>query len=133
MTITIGQVGKGAMGEILLVQDEDLQRQVAYKKIRKKILNDPKILRRFLSEVKITAQLEHPNIVPVYSLEITEDGQIAYSMKLIQGKTLKQLLDEKLRIHQQKQALPENYSDAILLEHFLKVWPIDFSCIYHQF
>lgn len=117
----IGQVGKGAMGEILLIQDEDLQRQVAYKKIRKSILKDPKILRRFLSEVKITAQLEHPNIVPVYSLEITDDGQIAYSMKLIQGKTLKKTLSEKLRQLEQKQVPPQSLGLPTLLEHFLKV------------
>src|SRR5690606_19401474 len=43
---------------------------------------------RFLREAKITGQLEHPNIVPVYEIATRDDGRVFYTMKLVRGKTL---------------------------------------------
>lgn len=117
-------LGRGAMGEVLLAKDQFLHRQVAYKQI----LSDMSISRaaasRFVKEAQITSQLSHPNIIPIYHLEVSVDGKIAYSMKLIRGKDLKQVLAE-IRQHyqskQSKQAPNPDYSLDRLLEHFLKV------------
>ncbi|PKL76329.1 MAG: hypothetical protein CVV27_10835 [Candidatus Melainabacteria bacterium HGW-Melainabacteria-1] len=84
------------------------------------------VVRRFLNEVRITAQLEHPAIVPIYQLQLgpgSEPGlpELAYSMKLIQGETLKQRIQ---RIHSQlnqAQPLGENDQLRALLEVFIKV------------
>lgn len=70
-------VGEGAMGQVFLARDVDLLRKVAYKKLHDKVAVDRGVLSRFLKEVQITAQLEHPNVVPVYTLEKTADQSLA--------------------------------------------------------
>ena len=50
---------------------------------------------RFLDEAQITAQLDHPNIVTVYALESRPDGTKGYAMKLVQGKELAKLIEER--------------------------------------
>lgn len=117
----LGTVGQGAMGEILLARDQELRRKVAFKQIHTNMATNHKVLQRFLTEAQITAQLDHPNIVPIYSLEASPNGSIGYSMKLIQGKTFKNLLQEaRDQIEQQGKALP-SHQQRSLLEHFLKV------------
>lgn len=87
----IALLGAGAMGEVHLVNDPLLQRQIAYKQLRAQTSASAPIRARFLNEVKITAQLEHPYIVPIYCLEMTPEGP-AYTMKRVMGKTLKDVL-----------------------------------------
>ncbi|MBT9547261.1 MAG: protein kinase [Candidatus Sericytochromatia bacterium] len=117
----LGTVGAGAMGEILLVRDQELRRKVAYKKVNSGMTQNPKVVDRFFTEAQITAQLEHPNIVPIYSLEISPEGEIGYSMKLIQGKTFKELILEARKQYDQNGKVDEEHSLLTLLEHFLKV------------
>ncbi|MGE3724150.1 MAG: protein kinase [Candidatus Sericytochromatia bacterium] len=121
----MGSVGKGAMGEVLLAQDVHLRRKVAYKKILPHMAVSQQVLSRFFAEAQITAQLDHPAIIPVYNLEVSPDGQIAYSMKLIQGKTLKELISEARELYQAGQMPTVNnqaqLSQDTLLRHFLKV------------
>jgi serine/threonine protein kinase len=87
----IGPLGRGAMGEVLIAQDQLLQRQVALKQLDPS--TPPDLAARFYNEVQITAQLDHPNIVPVYSIE-RPDGKLAYTMKLVRGRTLTEVLDQ---------------------------------------
>jgi len=117
----LGSVGQGAMGEILLARDQELRRKVAFKQIHTNMATNHKVLQRFLTEAQITAQLDHPNIVPIYSLEATPDGSIGYSMKLIQGKTFKDLIKEAREQSEQTGKVDEAHQQRTLLEHFLKV------------
>src|SRR5215813_5647570 len=87
-------LGRGAMGEVHVARDEDLLRKVAYKKMVPEVAQSRALAARFFSEIQVTAQLDHPNIVPIYGLEVTGDGTLGYSMKLVQGRTLAALLDE---------------------------------------
>ena len=87
----LGRVGVGAMGEVFLVRDKALQRRVALKRLLPEAARQAKIAGRFVNEARLTAGLNHPNIVPIYSLEQTEEGAV-YTMKLVQGRTLKQIL-----------------------------------------
>jgi serine/threonine-protein kinase len=48
----------------------------------------PELIERFLREAKVTGQLEHPNIVPVYEIAARDDGSVFYTMKLVRGKTM---------------------------------------------
>lgn len=89
----LNTVGEGAMGKILLVKELNLQRKVAFKELHHTVGFNRETLRRFFNEVQITAQLDHPNIVPVYSLEVSSNG-LAYTMKLVKGKTLKDVIIE---------------------------------------
>ena len=117
----MGRVGKGAMGEVLLAQDRHLRRKVAYKKILPQMASNRSVLSRFFTEAQITAQLDHPAIIPVYNLEVAADGQIAYSMKLVQGRTFKELMQEARTQISSTGKTDDAHSQASLLNHFLKV------------
>ena len=116
-----GEIGQGAMGAILQARHRNLKRKVAYKKILPEFIDNSESLSRFLREMQITAQLEHPNIVPVYEFEFTADGSMAYTMKLIRGKTLKDLIIARRQALQAGNKLPEELSESRLLEYFLSV------------
>ncbi len=83
-------LAQGAMGCILLAQDRFLSRRVAFKEIRAELRGQPHILNGFLAEAQITAQLEHPGVIPIYTMEHHEDDSLAYTMKLVNGNTLKE-------------------------------------------
>jgi len=85
------QIGAGAMGSIHLAKDRFLRRKVAFKKLLPEFTG-PETLQRFLGEVQITAQLDHPHIVPIYSLEQDKNQAPAYSMKIVKGQSLKEWL-----------------------------------------
>jgi eukaryotic-like serine/threonine-protein kinase len=113
-------LGAGAMGEVHLVNDPLLQRDIAYKQLLLKDTSqgNTEARDRFLNEVKITAQLEHPYIVPIYCLEITPEGP-AYTMKRVVGKTLKDAIESLKAPTQGLQRYTEQW--PALLESFLKV------------
>ncbi|MBI4614972.1 MAG: hypothetical protein HY720_15275, partial [Planctomycetes bacterium] len=60
----LGSLGRGGMGEVLLVRDPEIGRELAAKVILGGALADRKALEKFLVEAQVTGQLEHPNIVP---------------------------------------------------------------------
>jgi hypothetical protein len=87
------EVGRGAMGLVLRGMDTKLRRELALKVTplpRNKLPMGQ--LARFVEEAQITAQLEHPNIVPVHDLGIDPDGRAYFSMKLVRGQSLDQIL-----------------------------------------
>ncbi len=77
---------KGGMGRILIAYDQFLKRDVALKELHPEVVDDLSIVQRFIGEAEVTAQLEHPGIVPVHSLGLNE-GNPYYTMKLIKGHT----------------------------------------------
>ena len=54
----------------------------------------PSERQRFIEEAQIAAQLEHPHIVPIHELDLTHDGDLYFTMKLIEGHTLSELLKQ---------------------------------------
>ncbi len=88
-----GPLGRGAMGEVLRAQDPRLHREVAVKRLDGRHAQDPSATRRFVAEAQLTAQLDHPGIVPVHQLDLGEGGP-SYAMKLVRGRTLRAVLDE---------------------------------------
>jgi serine/threonine protein kinase len=87
------EIARGGMGAILRGVDQGIRREVAIKFL----LNhaDERDRARFLSEAKITGQLEHPNIVPIHQLGVHEDGRCFFSMKMIKGRSLADILKEQ--------------------------------------
>ena len=71
------RLGMGGAGEVILIEDRDIQRDVALKKLRAKNQN-PDMIRRFISEIRMVGQLEHPNIVPIHDVGIDDEGQYWY-------------------------------------------------------
>jgi tetratricopeptide (TPR) repeat protein len=80
---------EGGLGEVWVAQDDELNRQVALKRIRPdKGPDNPGARRRFLLEAEIAGRLEHPGVVPVHGLGYDAQGQPCYAMRLIRGETL---------------------------------------------
>jgi serine/threonine-protein kinase len=88
-------LGEGGVGEVALVLDNDIQRQVAIKRLRPDQRNPTAVL-RFADEVRAVGQLEHPGIVPVHDVGIDEEGQHYIVMRYVAGDTLETVID-KLR------------------------------------
>jgi serine/threonine protein kinase len=78
----------GGMGAVLHIEDHDFRRAAAMKVIHGRFSNHPEAIERFLAEAQVTAQLEHPNIVPIHDLGVMDDGTLYFTMKLIEGVSL---------------------------------------------
>jgi len=91
--VVLGEVGRGGMGRVFAAHDPELAREVAVKVVRDPDGQTTERLARFVSEAQITAQLQHPGIVPVHDIGVTADGAVYYVMKRVQGRSLRQLLD----------------------------------------
>ena len=97
-----GEIGRGGMGAVLRVWDGALHRQLAMKVVLKdgqpssvvRTPADPRTLSRFLEEAQVTGQLDHPGIVPVHELGMDSQGRVYFTMKLVKGKTLKEVFAE---------------------------------------
>jgi serine/threonine-protein kinase len=87
-------IARGGMGTIERVHDRRLKRAAAMKIVRTKLGNTPWATRAFISEAQLTAQLDHPNIVPVHSIGQLEDGRLYFTMRHVQGETLRQIIKE---------------------------------------
>jgi len=88
-----GAIAFGGRGAVHAVVDNTLLRRVAMKRLRPG--TDSAIALRFLEEAQVTGQLDHPNIVPVYEVGEDADGAQSYfTMKLVRGRTLSELLAE---------------------------------------
>jgi serine/threonine-protein kinase len=86
-------IASGGMADVWRATDLQLGRLVAVKLLRASVVDDPIVTERFRREARALARLTHPNIVPVYDC-VEEDGQVALIMRLIEGKSLRELLDE---------------------------------------
>ena len=90
----IRQHAEGGLGRLLIASDEELQRKVALKEIKSKFASDDTFRERFVLEAKVTGNLEHPGVVPVYGLGTFPDGRPYYAMRFIQGVTLKAAIEK---------------------------------------
>jgi len=91
-----GKIGGGGMGEVLLVADRDLNRQIAMKVLRAGLAESAENRVKFVAEAQATSQLEHPGIPPVHDIGVTPSGRIYFTMKLVRGRTLAEVLKDLL-------------------------------------
>lgn len=103
------ELARGGMGAVLRAIDCDIRREVAVKFLLDQSNSKNKI--RFVEEAQITGQLEHPNIVPIHEIGVDAQKRIFFSMKMVKGRSLAQIL--KLVRSQSTEA--ENYSPNRLL------------------
>jgi serine/threonine-protein kinase len=91
-----GQLGAGGMATVYLAQDLRHDRKVALKLLRPELAA---VLgaERFLSEIKVTASLQHPNIVPLFDSG-TADGLVYYVMPFVEGESLQRRLSRTRRL-----------------------------------
>jgi len=86
-----GVLGRGGMGEVSLARDHDIGRKVALKRLTD--AESPHAVARFIDEVRIVGNLEHPNIVPIHDVGIDEHGALFFVMKFVEGETLRAVID----------------------------------------
>ncbi len=111
-----GILARGGMGVIHRVFDRAIGRRAAMKVIDPDSAGDPVAARRFVLEARVTGQLDHPNVVPLYDFVVDEAGEPKhFTMKLVAGETLGQNLA--------RTSLPDRTDDELweLLQAFLRV------------
>ncbi|MGO9836231.1 MAG: serine/threonine-protein kinase [Polyangiaceae bacterium] len=86
------KLGEGGMGEVHLCKDRRIGREVALKVIRSEHGARNDLRKRFLREVRVQGQLEHPSVVPVYDLGRDPDRKTYFTMKRVRGLTMEQIL-----------------------------------------
>ncbi len=91
------EIARGGMGRIVEATDTNIDRPVAMKLLIRGADEQLGLQLRFTEEAQITGQLQHPNIVPVYDLGTLDDGQLFFTMKLVRGRTLRDVLRDLRR------------------------------------
>ncbi|MBW7865430.1 MAG: DUF2157 domain-containing protein [Candidatus Hydrogenedentes bacterium] len=112
----------------MLVHDQAIGRNVALKELLPGSCGGGKegpgnhsgaLMARFMREAQLTGQLEHPGIVPVYEIGRRPDGTVYYTMKLVRGRTLHDVLKETSTLRERIKLLPHvvNLCQAIAYAH----------------
>ena len=83
------EFAEGGTAKISIARDRNLRRLVAVKSLRMDAENIKELLTSFVTEAKVTAQLDHPGIIPIYGLARDDNGGIHLVMKLVNGRTLR--------------------------------------------
>jgi WD40 repeat protein/tRNA A-37 threonylcarbamoyl transferase component Bud32 len=111
-----GEFAHGAIGRILQARDRRLDRPVAIKEL---IQQDGELESRFVSEAFITARLQHPSIVPIYDAGRWTTGKPFYAMKLVSGRSLAEVIEEKKTLEERLALLPHvlAVAEAIAYAH----------------
>ena len=112
------EVGRGGMGRILEAEETPLRRPVAMKVLLTSERGQGHAEERFIREARVTGGLEHPSIVPVHELNVDETGRVFYTMKLVKGLTLREVL---YRLSNGESEARRSYKLQSLLTMFQKV------------
>ncbi len=108
----VRKLGQGGLGRVWLAFDHHLKRHVAVKEIT--IRNNPAALERFRREAEITAQLEHPGIVPIYQMgDDSQTGEVFYAMRFLGKRTFQ---DGILEYHERR---AEGNDEPMLIRQLL--------------
>jgi serine/threonine-protein kinase len=114
----VGELGAGGMGRVVAARDPELGRYVALKVLRQGAQLKESGLAQFVTEARLTSQLEHPNIVPVHEIAATANGQVFFSMKKVEGRSLGTLLSG---LRKGDAALAAEWNTSRLLGVFLQI------------
>ena len=112
----IDSVDEGGMKKILKVEDSDTTRTLAMAVIKDNKKNS-RAAERFIYEARITALLQHPNIVPVHDIGLNDKGEPYFTMKLISGENLMKILN---KLEKGDPEYIKNYPLSELIIIFLK-------------
>lgn len=112
----LGLLGEGGMGEVVLVQDHDIERKVALKRLPENC--DLGRVLRFVEEIRTVGQLEHPNIVPVHDVGVDSAGRYYFVMKHLHGETLESIIG---RLRSGDAAAHQRFTMPVRLQIMLSV------------
>lgn len=110
------ELARGGMGRILRAEDLRIGRPVAVKEM---LGTEPAHAARFDREARVTARLQHPGIVPIYEIGKWPDGTPFYTMRLVEGRTLRDVLSDKASMPERMGLLPSVIAaaDAVAFAH----------------
>jgi serine/threonine protein kinase/formylglycine-generating enzyme required for sulfatase activity len=110
-------LGKGSFGTVYLARDEQLRRLVAIKVPRHKLVTRPEDAEAYLTEARIVANLDHPNIVPVYDFGSTAEWPCFIVSKFIEGGSLAHKINERRPSHDEAAELVATIAGALRYAH----------------
>ena len=85
-------LGMGGMGIVYCADDPTLQRQVALKILRDPYRQNRELIAKFINEARITAKIDHPNVVAIHQLGVNKHLGVYFSMRRISGETLQMVI-----------------------------------------
>ena len=109
-------IGMGGMGMVFQAEDPGLKRKVALKILRTDFRIRSASVKKFIREARMTARIDHPNIVPVHRLGVLENIGVYFTMKRIHGENLREVF-EKLNAGNEKTR--QQYTLRRLLDIFV--------------
>jgi len=110
-------VGRGGMGDVYRALDTRLERPVALKLLGERLSDDESFRQRMLTESRLAAGLDHPNVVPIYEAG-EADGRLFIAMRLVEGSDLKALLRRTGALAPQRAvAIASQVADALDAAH----------------
>ena len=125
-----GEVARGGAGRVLITLDRHLGREIAMKELLLDLKDkrdgkksmDPhtvSLRNRFLREARVTGQLEHPSIVPVYEIGKHPDGVFYYTMRMVKGQTLSKAIKKAMELENRIELLQHFYNicNAVAYAH----------------
>lgn len=112
----LASIGAGGMGEVYRAQDAKLGRDVALKVLPAEMAHDPERLARFHREAKALAQLDHPNIVTIHSVEEC-NGVHFLTMQLVEGRSLDRVIPASGLPLEQIVEIARALGDALAVAH----------------
>ena len=117
------EFAQGGTAKLSIARDRNLRRLVAVKSLRMDAENISELLNAFVTEAKVTAQLDHPGIIPIYGLFRDGEDGIHLVMKLVNGKTLREYLENLVLNYRIRgvEAFNEGIQLRKRLEIFLRV------------
>jgi serine/threonine-protein kinase len=89
-------LARGGTATLQSCRDKNLGRTVVIKTLHPHLAKNVHHQARFLREARVTAQLQHPSTVPVYDLGRTMEGNLYFTMKRVQGETLREVIDHQI-------------------------------------
>ena len=92
--VELGELGRGGLGVVLEVFDQDLRRAVALKRLHH-ARPDARDVALVVREAQVQAQLEHPNVPAVHSLGVDAEGRAFFTMTRLHGSSLAELLAQR--------------------------------------
>ncbi len=111
------EIGRGGMGVVYRAVDRRLQRTVAIKLLPPELAFRADIKSRFLREAVSAAQLSHPNIVPIYSVDEL-DGLVFFAMGFVDGENLGTLLGREGALpHARVRVIMQEVADGLAYAH----------------
>ena len=113
------ELASGGMGQIITIYDQDLRRISAMKVISPALISQEQKLLSFIEEARLTAHLEHPNIIPVHEIGLQgKTGCPYYTMKLVEGESLNNII---YQLTEGNRSYLRDYPRHTLLNIFRKV------------